>query len=254
MIKYIMVLFLLLLISCSSSKETVKRQTPEAELKEALLAFHEESYDVAKQALYAVTIKYSGTRVAEDAQYYLAETNFKMERFLVAAHGYRQILDRYTASEYAERSQYKEALSYFMLTPSARLDQKYTHEAIKRFDEFKSDWATSKFVEEADKHIVILRNKLAKKEFLTAELYFKMDRWNAVHEYADLVIREFSDTDFVDDAHLIKSKTYIEKKLWVQAEQELELLISKFPNLENSPSINEVKSLISLGKEEKVNG
>jgi len=244
----------LFLISCSSSDEVKKRISPQEELKNALIDYKNEDYELAKQSLYTITIKYSGTKVAEDAQYYLGETNFKMDKYLVAAHSYNQIVERYTQSEYLERAQYKAAYCYFKLSPSPALDQKYTETAIKSLQEFISDWPASAFREDAEKNIATLRNKLAEKKFNTASLYFKMEKWRAARQYADFVIENFSDSEFIDDAHLLRSNIYIEKKQWVQAEQEIDLLLSKFPNLKDSQPVSETKSLIALGKQEKING
>lgn len=254
MVKVIVFTLLVIFISCSSSDELAKRTTPEQELKEALQQYHEEEYDVAKQNLYAITIKYSGTKIAEDAQFYLGETNFKIEKFLVAAHSYSQIIERYTSSEYAERSQYKEAYSYEKMSPSYNLDQKYTLIAIKKYDEFLTDWPKTEFRDTAEKSILSLRNKLAEKKYNTALIYFKMEKWQASTQYADFVLKDFDDTEFIDDAHLLKSNVYVQKKQWIQAEQELEILISKFPELKDSTRVQDTRSLISLGKKEKING
>ena len=70
----------------------------------------------------------------------------------------------------------------------------------------------------------------------------------------DLKKINYSDSEFVDDAHLLKSKVFIEKKYWVQAVQEIELLLSKFPELKNSKQIENVFQQIKIGKLEKVNG
>jgi outer membrane protein assembly factor BamD len=254
MVKVNLLTILFIFISCSSSDDLAKRTSPEQDLKEALLQYHEGDYDIAKQNLYAITIKYSGTKVAEDAQFYLAETNFKIERFLVAAHSYNQIMERYTSSEYAERAQYKEAYSYERMSPSYNLDQKYTLLALKKYDEFLTDWPKTEFRDTAEKNMVSLRNKLAEKKYNTALIYFKMEKWQASTKYADFVLKDFDDTEFIDDAHLLKTKVYVQKKQWIQAEQELELLLSKFPELEDSDRVKEAHSLILLGKQEKING
>ena len=123
----IILVIVVFLMSCSSSAKSYQRVSPEEELKNALLEYQDENYQTAKQ-------------LAEDALYYLGECNMKIDKFIVAAYTFSQIIERYSSSRYTERAQYKQALCYFNLSPSYSLDQKYTKRAIKFLKEFYKDW------------------------------------------------------------------------------------------------------------------
>ena len=77
----IILVIVVFLMSCSSSAKSYQRVSPEEELKNALLEYQDENYQTAKQLLYAMTIKHSGKKVAEDALYYLGECNMKIDVF-----------------------------------------------------------------------------------------------------------------------------------------------------------------------------
>jgi outer membrane protein assembly factor BamD len=248
----LLLLLSLFLFSCSFSDDAVKPLTPQGELAEALKKMKDEEFESAKNDLYAITIKYSGTKIAEDAQYYLGEVNFKMGKYLVAATSYRQIIERYTNSKYLEKAQFKEAMCFYNLSPSSALDQKYTYEAIRKFREFQVDWPSSENYEKAEKNVISLRNKLAKKVYKTASLYFKMSKWKASNKYIDFILTDYKDTDYIAKAQLLRVQILIRKKQFVQAEQFIALVKDQFPELKPSEEILAIEKEISEGKAEKI--
>ncbi|MCB0278937.1 MAG: outer membrane protein assembly factor BamD [Calditrichaeota bacterium] len=244
-------LVLIALIACSGDDSLKQRKLPEVELKEALELFKEGDYQEAKEALYTITIKHAGTSVAEVALFYLGETNFKIDKFLVAAHHYGQLLERYNKSEYLEESQYKQALCHYNLSPATQLDQKYTHMAIRYYDQFISDWPQSRFRDQAEKELHILNEKLAEKELINCQTYFKMGKDKAAILYADMAISKFKDSSYLGDLYLLKARAYVERGEWIKSEEQLQLFAEKFGEPEKYQElIAEIKAEIDEGKKE----
>lgn len=241
-------------MSCSSDDDLI-RKPPELELKEALELYQNEDYADARISFGTLSIRYSGTKVGEQSLYYLGETYYKMDKFLLAADTYKSLYERYSSSEYLERSYYKEANSYAQLSPVFVLDQKYTYEAIKKYQEFLLEYPNSKFKEETEKKIYDLKNKIAKKIYHSAEIYFAMEKWRPTLNYADMVIDKHPESVVIEKAYLLKVKVHIEKEEWIVAEQALELVLAKFPELEkNSEEVAELKLEIEEGKKSRLDG
>lgn len=246
---------ILILVACSSDDIVQKRRFPEKELKEALVKLKDDDLIEAKNELYALTIKYAGTKTAEEAQYYLGETQYKMEKYLLAADAYRRVHERYTQSSYREKAQYKEALSFEKLSPSFALDQKFTKTAIKKYKDFIADYPKSEFRENVERSLYDLNDKLAHKLYHSAYIYYKMEQWRSALRYTDLVKKEFDNTSYIEKAYLLRVKVFIEKEQWVQAEQEIEVFRNRFPEkADKNLELNELKKEISEGKEDVLNG
>jgi outer membrane protein assembly factor BamD len=253
--KYFLFVTLFLTIACSSKEELTRRKLPEEELTEALQLFKDESYEEAKTLLFSLTIRYSGTKIAEDAQYYLGKTYFAMEKFLLSADAYSQILERYSQSQYLEDSQFQEAYCFYNLSPSKNLDQKYTNAALTKLNNFLTDYPNSKHQEEVERYISDLTEKLAEKFFTSAFIYYKMERWNSAIIYTDQFINKYKFSKKMDDTYFLRAKIFVAQKQWVKAEQEIEILNLNYS--ENDLDKNELNELIleiSEGKKDKLKG
>ena len=99
----------------------------------AMNLYEKGKYNDAAQAFETVTRLGRGTNYAQNAQFYLAESYFKDERFLLAASEYERFISYYPRDERREEVDYKRALSFFEQSPRYRLDQRPTGRAIELF-------------------------------------------------------------------------------------------------------------------------
>ena len=82
-----------------------------------------------------------------------------------------------------------------------------------------------------------LRNKLALKEYKSAELYIVMENYKAAIVYYDNIMNEYFDTDFVDDALLGKINALYLKKQYFQANDEIKKFKTRYPKSELLPKV-----------------
>ncbi|MDP2362729.1 MAG: outer membrane protein assembly factor BamD, partial [Ignavibacteria bacterium] len=73
----------LLAISCSSTKPK-EEQTAETVFNKALEQFNKEDWLEANQNFDIIKLQYPASQYSDDAQYYLAEINYKKEEFILA--------------------------------------------------------------------------------------------------------------------------------------------------------------------------
>jgi len=148
-----------------------------------------------------IIFEHPGSEYLDDVRFGLAEAYFKQKDYILAASEYKALIRDFSSSPYADDSRYKVALCYFKLSPRPQLDQRYTHLAIEEFKIFLEDYPQSKFMPQAKGKLAQLRNKLAEKAYKNGLLYYKTGDYEAAKVYYQMVLDEYGETDWVDDAH-----------------------------------------------------
>ncbi len=189
-------LFLILFVisSCRNQALIKPGDSLQTAYKKAMQLYQSEKYSDAANAFETVIEIGRGTDYGQEAQFYLAESYFNNDRFLLAASEYERYISLYPRSDKRQQAQFQEAYCYYELSPRYKLDQKYTRKAVEKFRIFNSRYPNSEQVDKADKLIVELREKLAKKLYYSADLYMRTDQYEAAVIYYDLTIDNYPET------------------------------------------------------------
>jgi len=186
-----------------------------------------------------IKIKFSGTRVADKAQYYLAMCYFNRREYILAASEFENLLKNYSSSTYSIQGRFQLAMCYYGMSPDFSLDQTYTKYAITEFQNFIELFPNDKNVPDAELKIKELRNKLAYKQLKSADLYMVMDNYRAAIYYYESILQDYFETDWADDALYGKIQALIKKNKNEDALKEVERFEKKFPK---SSLLNKVES------------
>lgn len=227
------------LYGCSSSIDTASMSVEER-YNYCFSLFEEKDYEKAVLEFEAFLIQYPGSVYSDKAQYYLALSRFRRKEFLLAAYEFSRLIKSYPSSDFVAESQYLLAESYYNLSPSHHLDQKYTKKAIEEYQAFLDFFPSNPKAEEAEKKIKELNEKLALKEFSNAELYEKMEFYNAAIFYYTKVEETYFDTKYAPMALYRKIKLLEQKNRKEEALRSAEIFIERYPNDSN---INEIKKI-----------
>lgn len=195
--------------SCRSSDLIRPGDTVEEAFDKAKNQFDNENYSEAARAFETVISMGRGTDIGQDAQFYLAESYFNSRRYLVAASEYARYTQFHPNSPRREEVDFKEALSYYHLSPRYRLDQSHTRKAIERFRLFNSRYPDSERIAEAGEYIDEMREKLARKEYNAAAFYMRTNRYNAAAIYYDKIVDQYPETDWAEQALVEQIEAYI---------------------------------------------
>ena len=223
------VLIMFLLTSCSSS-DVVKSITADERFEMGKKLFDDEDYLDAIHEFEIVKIQFPGSTVADDAQYYLAESRYKMEEYLLAAQEYQELIRNMSASSFIPLAQFKVGMCYYNISPGSSIDQQYTHRAIDEFQSFIEYYPTHELVQEATANIKKLNETLAKKLYETAELYMNMEYYKSATIYFNNVIEKFHDTPYAEDAYIGKVRALISRKKYSDAGKEIGKYLEKYPS------------------------
>ena len=202
--------------------------------------FNDGEYLDAIEDFKTITIKYQGSEYADKAEYYLAECRYLREEYILAAAEYDILIRTMPSSLLVPKARYKRAMSYYNLSPKSFLDQKYTTQAIDEFQAFLEYSPTDSLVKGAAEKITELNNKLAKKDYDNAQLYYRMDYYKAAIAYFDYVLEHYHDSEYADDAMLGKARCQLERKDYAGAQQSIDQFMERYPQ---SPVKEDVQAL-----------
>jgi outer membrane protein assembly factor BamD len=136
------------------------------------------------------------------------------------------------------------AQSYYEQSPDFVLDQKYTKQSIEEFQTFIDFFPTDPKVPEAEQKIKELNDKLAEKEFNTAQTYEKMEYYDAAVYYYNIVTDTYHDSKYAPLAMLNKIKDQMKSEVTkVNKETLLKEITTFLERYPDDPNISEVKKI-----------
>ncbi len=199
----------LVFVSCRSRDLIRPGDSLEVAFEKAMNQFENENYSEAARAFDIVISIGRGTDIGQDSQFYLAESYFRQRRYLLSASEFSRYVQFHPTSPRRETAEFKEALSYYHLSPRFKLDQTYTQRAIERFRLFNDRYPSSEHFSEAVTYIEELRGKLARRDYNAAEFYMRTGRYNSAAIYFGLVIDNFPESTWAESSLVRQIEAYI---------------------------------------------
>jgi outer membrane protein assembly factor BamD len=238
----LILLSLVVIYSCSSSGASdIETDDPEKAMVVAMKNYDKKDYLQAIDDFSFIKIKFSGTKVADKAQYYLAMCYYQRKEYILAASEFESLLKNFSTSPFAIQGRYQLAMCYYGLSPDFSLDQIYTKYAIVEFQNFLELFPNEKLAPDAEGKIKELKNKLAYKDYKSGVLYMKMENYKAAIYYFENVLQEYFETDYADDALYGKIQALIYKNKTEDALKEVERFEKKFPKSEYLNRVERIK-------------
>lgn len=206
--KYLLLIIVgVMLIGCAGNKPQPD-WTASQYFKYAKEKYDDEDYYEASNEFTVIVLRYAGSTVADSAQLFLGDCHFNMDEYIIAAAEYEKLINSMSRSPLVPNAQYKLAESYYKLSPRPALDQNYTEQAMRQYQNFIEDYPTHELKEPAEKRIISCREKIAKKQYKNAENYRKMHEYKAAIIYYGIIIDEYYDSTMADDALIGKMKVH----------------------------------------------
>lgn len=208
--------------SCRSEFEKI-RSSNDAELiyKKALEYYEAEEYQKAQTLFELAITGYRGKKEAEEITYKYAYTFYHLQSYILAAYHFSNFAKTFSTSDYREDADFMVAYSNYQLSPSYRLDQSYSDEAVAAFQLYINTYPENDRVEKANNLIDELRKKREIKELENGKLYYDLRQYQAaVHTFENL-LKDYPDTEnaayirylIVDSAFLLAENSIITKRL-----------------------------------------
>ena len=131
-------------------------------------------YRQAAELLGMLLAPLKGTSCGEESLYMLAESNMKARDYESAAMFFKKYYQAYPKGLYMELSRFNSGYALYKQTPDIRLDQTSTIEAISEYQNFLDYCPGTSLKGQAHQIIYDMQDKLVRKEYLSAKLYFDL--------------------------------------------------------------------------------
>jgi len=240
-----------LIIGCGS-EEATKQLSAEERYELGMKAFRSEDYLAAIEEFKVVSLQFQGSKVADSAQFYMAECRYLREEYILAAFEYDVLLRTMPSSIFAPRAQFRRATCFYELSPNSILDQNYSRKAIDEYQAFLEYHPTDTLVSLAEQRINELNTKLAQKDFENGMTYMHMEYYKAATYYFDVVLDKYHDTQYAEPALLKKAEALTDRKKYADAKEALVKFREKYPSSILKSDADKLNSDIETGlREEK---
>jgi outer membrane protein assembly factor BamD len=216
-------------IAGCGSDEATKQLSAEERYELGMKAFKDEDYLAAIEEFKVVSLQYQGSKVADSAQFYMAECRYLREEYILAAFEYDVLLRTMPSSPLVSRARFRRATCFFELSPKSILDQNYSRKAIDEYQAFLEYHPTDTLVSLAEQRINELNTKLAQKDFENGITYMHMEYYKAAAYYFDVVLDKYHDTQYAEQALLKKAEALTNRKKYAEAKEALEKFREKYP-------------------------
>jgi outer membrane protein assembly factor BamD len=203
-------LFVVFVASCGDSAQALKNGTTEDRFKMGMKRFEDEDYQEAEQIFNTIILQDPASDYADDAQFYLAESYFRDGDYKLAAFNYNRLRTSFPNSQFYKQAFFQSGESYYRSSLSYDRDQRETRYAIDVFKSFASIYSVDSLAKVAQERVGTLQDKLAQKDFMTAELYMKMENYKSAILYYDRVIETYPETQYARRAQGRKAEAQSE--------------------------------------------
>jgi len=173
----LIVLFSMFLAGCSEYQKLLKSNDTTLKYKKAIIYYNEEQFVKASTLFEELMPIFRGTSKAETVSYYMAYCAYGMGDYITGGYYFRNFIKSFPDSSYAEECLYMSAYCYYMESPKPRLDQTSTQDAIDALQLYINRYPNSSRVEEGNKLIDELQDKLVYKSYLSARNYYDREHY-----------------------------------------------------------------------------
>lgn len=243
------------LTACKSSFEQVRTSNdPERILAEALKYYDKGDWLRAQTLMELILNQYRGTKQGEELFFKYAYTHYNLNNFELASTYFANFASTFPYSAFTEEADFMTAYSQYKLSPSFRLDQEPSVNAINAFQDFANKYPDSERVPECNKLIDELRQKLEEKAFAEGMLYYDLGDYQAsVTSFHNLLTQfpESSKAEYVRFLMVKGTFEYAQKSVYLkraeryeEADLRYKEYITRYPDGEHAKEAREIHERI----------
>jgi outer membrane protein assembly factor BamD len=190
---------IMLTCSCKSQYELLlQSHDADAKYKAAFEYFDNGKYSKAASLFESLSILTSGTERDDTVKYYWALSNYKFRDYYTAETNFEQFLETYPRSAFVEDAAYLHIDCLYRSTLRYELDQMPTYKAMNAISQYILEHPESQHMQVCSDMLEDLGERLDKKAYEAAKLYYKMEDYlasrvafrNVLKEDAENIYRE----------------------------------------------------------------
>jgi outer membrane protein assembly factor BamD len=184
-----------------------------------------------------VRTKFPYLEAANEAELKLGDLNFAQERYPEAREKFQSFIKLHPTHPKVDYAAYRAALthfadvpsSFFLLPPAREKDQTEVHAALASLSDFIRQYPRSQYLPEAKENLDKTRLRLAEHEMYVAAFYARRERWKAVAQRLEGLLKDYPGTRLEEQALFDLHTAYEKLQNGEQARRTLERVIERLP-------------------------
>ncbi len=249
---------LLTLFACSKYQKLLKSNDNQAKHEAAIKYYEKKDYQRAFPLLEELMPLYRGNEKGELIYYYYCFANYYLNDFYVAAYHFRKFYQTYPSSKYAEECLYMAAYCNYILSPPYSLDQQSTQKALEELQVFSASFPNSTRQDSCNIMIEELSQKLERKQFEQAKLYFRTEFYKASIVSFQNFIKDHPASEYREEALFLSFKSWyflaknsVPEKKMERIKESIEAYYNFVDAFPQSKRLKEAESYFKIITEEK---
>ena len=190
----------LLFAGCKSQYEQLL-ESGDADTKYAAAFeyFNKGKFQRSAQLFESLSMLTSGTERDDTVQYYWGLSNYNQQDYYSAEANFKHFVENYPASEFTESAEFLRIDCLYRSTLRYELDQTPTYTAITAISEYLLAHPRSTNRPICEKMLDDLSDRLDRKAYENAKLYYKMEDYKAARVALKNVLKDDSDNNYRED-------------------------------------------------------
>lgn len=243
-------LTLVIALSCSQYEKALKSEDVNFKFSKAFYFYNKGDYVRASSLFEQLAPLTRGTRKADSVYFYQAMVNYKLNDYILAGHYFNTFVNSFANSSFIEEAAYMEAYCYYVQSPRPELDQTSTYQALDAFRLYMTKYPASNRIDDCQRIILELNEKLMEKGLISAQLYFNVENYKAAITSLNSCLIDYPDSKFREDIMflLLKSKYILavnsisnkQTERYQDAVDEYFAFKTEFPDSKNSKEADDI--------------
>jgi outer membrane protein assembly factor BamD len=197
---FVVLASLLALMSCKSEYEMLLNSNDaDAKYEAAFRYFNDGKFSRASSMFESLSVLTNGTERDDTVRYYWGLSNYKFKDYYTAETNFEQFLSSYPRSPFASEATYLRLDCLYRQTLRYELDQTPTYKAINEISAYILEYPTNTHMQECRDMLIELNERLDRKAFENAKLYYKMEDYLASRVAFKNVLKDDAENIYRED-------------------------------------------------------
>ena len=186
--------------SCKSQYEILLNSNDaDAKYEAAFEYFNLNKYSKAASLFESLAVLTDGTERDDTVRYYWGLSNYKLKDYYTAETNFDQFIQSYPRSPFTSEARYLRLDCLYRQTLRYELDQSPTYKAINEISAYILEYPSNVHMQECRDMLVELNERLDKKAYEAAKLYYKMEDYLASRVAFKNVLKDDAENMYRED-------------------------------------------------------
>jgi len=224
---FLVILALVSMASCKSQYEIMLNSNDaDAKYEAAFAYFNEGKYSKAASLFESLSVLTNGTERDDTVRYYWGLSNYRFRDYYTAETNFTQFIESFPRSPFTSDARYLRIDCLYRSTLRYELDQTPTYTAINAISEYMLEFPDTPHMQECKDMLTDLNERLDKKAYEAAKLYYKMEDYLASRVALRNVLKDDADNVYREDVlYYIAMSSYKYAYLSIPSKQKERYLV-----------------------------